>query len=52
MIYNASLPPPGEDAIAPGNARYQNLLDAIARMMAGGAGNGSEPPEQGKADEA
>jgi len=48
LIYNASLPPPGEDAIALGNARYEKLLDTIARMMAGRAGNGSEHPDEGK----
>jgi hypothetical protein len=52
VIYNASLPPPGEDAIALGDARYENLLDATARMMARRTGNGSEPPGESEASEA
>jgi hypothetical protein len=36
LIYAAALPPPGKDAEAVGEGRYQAFLDSVARMMARG----------------
>jgi hypothetical protein len=34
LIYAAALPPPGADAIAIGEKRYQQFLDTIAKLVA------------------
>jgi hypothetical protein len=34
LIYAASLPPPGADAVAIGEKRYQQFLDTVARLVA------------------
>jgi hypothetical protein len=34
LIYAAALPPPGKDAEALGEKRYQAFLDSVARLMA------------------
>jgi hypothetical protein len=34
LIYAASLPPPGADAVAVGEKRYQQFLDTVARLVA------------------
>lgn len=43
LIYAAALPPPGEEAQALGEKRYQMFIDAVARMMAKGANNDNAP---------
>jgi hypothetical protein len=47
LIYAAALPPPGKDAEAAGEKRYQAFLDSVARMMARGPENQDDelPPE-------
>ena len=39
LIYAAALPPPGEDAKALGEKRFQIFLDSVAQMMARSADN-------------
>jgi hypothetical protein len=34
LIYAAALPPPGADAIAVGEKRYQQFLDTVAKLVA------------------
>ena len=34
LIYAAALPPPGADAIAIGEKRYQQFLDTVAKLVA------------------
>ena len=34
LIYAASLPPPGADAVAVGEKRYQQFLDTVAQLVA------------------
>jgi hypothetical protein len=43
LIYAAALPPPGEDAKAVGEKRFQGFLDSVAQMLAKGADNDNEP---------
>jgi hypothetical protein len=52
LIYAAALPPPGEDAKALGEKRFQVFLDSVAQMLAKSADNDNEPSEAGKANEA
>ena len=52
LIYAAALPPPGEDAKALGEKRFQMFLDSVAQMMAKSADNDNEPSDTRKADEA
>ena len=50
LIYAAALPPPGEDAKALGEKRFQLFLDSVAKMMATSADNDNEPAEAGKTE--
>src|SRR5271165_4607899 len=43
LMYAAALPPPGEDAKAVGEKRFQVFLDSVAQMLAKGAANDNEP---------
>jgi predicted transcriptional regulator len=43
LIYAAALPPPGDDAKALGEKRFQGFLDSVAQMFAKGADNDNEP---------
>lgn len=52
LIYTATLPPPGEDARALGEKRYQGFLNSVARMMAKSADNDNQAPQTAKANEA
>jgi hypothetical protein len=52
LIYAAALPPPGEDAKALGEKRFQMFLDSVAQMMAKSAGNDNEPSAASKVEEA
>jgi predicted transcriptional regulator len=52
LIYAAALPPPGEDAKALGEKRFQMFLDSVAQMMAKSADNDNEPAEASKVGEA
>jgi predicted transcriptional regulator len=52
LIYAAALPPPGEDAKALGEKRFQMFLDSVAQMMAKRADNDNEPSAASKAAEA
>ena len=47
LVYAAALPPPGKDAEAAGEKRYQAFLDSVSRMMARGAETEDDdlPPE-------
>jgi predicted transcriptional regulator len=51
LIYAAALPPPGEDAKALGEKRFQMFLDSVAHIMAKSADNDNEPSEASKAEE-
>jgi predicted transcriptional regulator len=44
LIYAATLPPPGQEAIALGKKQFQRFLDSIAQTMAKGGVNDNEPP--------
>jgi predicted transcriptional regulator len=50
LIYAAALPPPGDDAKALGEKRFQMFLDSVAQMMAKSAGNDNEPSAASKAE--
>jgi predicted transcriptional regulator len=52
LIYAAALPPPGADANALGEKRFQAFLDSVAKMMAKRADNENEPAEAGNAEKA
>jgi predicted transcriptional regulator len=52
LIYAAALPPPGEDAKALGEKRFQTFLDSVAQMMAKRADNDNPPSEASKAADA
>jgi hypothetical protein len=52
LIYAAAVPPPGDDATAPGEKRFQRFLDSVAQMMAKRAGNDNQPAEASTANEA
>jgi len=44
LIYTAALPPPGADAIALGEKRYQQFLDTVAKLMARDSSKIDQPP--------
>jgi hypothetical protein len=52
LIYAAALPPPGEDAKALGEKRFQMFLDSVAKMMAKSADNENEPSAASNVEEA
>jgi hypothetical protein len=52
LIYAAALPPPGEDAKALGERRFQMFLDSVAQMLAKSADNDNKPSEASKAEKA
>jgi len=45
LIYAAALPPPGAEAKALGEKRFQAFLDSVARMLATGTDNNDGPAE-------
>jgi len=50
LIYAAALPPPGAEAKALGEKRFQAFLDSVARMLATGADNDNGPAETAEDD--
>jgi predicted transcriptional regulator len=46
LIYAAALPPPGKDAIAFGEKRYQEFLDTVARLVARDTNPVQQPPTE------
>jgi predicted transcriptional regulator len=51
LIYAAALPPPGNDATALGEKRFQRFLDSVAQMMAKRADNDNQSVEASKTNE-
>jgi predicted transcriptional regulator len=52
LIYAAALPPPGDDAKALGEKRFQVFLDSVAQIMAKSADNDNDASEPSKAEKA